>query len=83
MNITLDSPAIRAQEPAGSCLCSVREWREEEEGATYPPLCARPIQRRHTPMKSNQRTTIWRELGWGALALALMMAAFLFVYLHN
>jgi hypothetical protein len=34
-------------------------------------------------MKSYQRTTIWRELGWGALALAIMMAAFLFVYLHN
>lgn len=34
-----------------------------------------------TRMKSVHRATIWRELLWGAAALALMIVAFLFVYL--
>jgi hypothetical protein len=31
-------------------------------------------------MRSRQ-ASIWRELGWGALVLAIMAAVFLFVYL--
>lgn len=31
-------------------------------------------------MRSRQ-TSIWRELGWGAVVLAIMAAVFLFVYL--
>lgn len=37
--------------------------------------------KRGTRMKSVHRATIWRELLWGAVAIALMSTVFLFVYL--
>jgi hypothetical protein len=53
-------------------------------GATFflPYVADQNLAEARTMTSRHRTTAIWQEVGWGALALAVMMAAVLFVYLH-